>query len=81
MITCLYCGYECPENAQICPNCGKPLLPKTAAYHTPDSSEIKEEPYRQTSDREKMDEKNLETRSIIIACIVLLAALLLYKLL
>ncbi|WP_425474276.1 zinc-ribbon domain-containing protein [Sporomusa termitida] len=26
MITCLYCGYECPDTAQLCPNCGKPLV-------------------------------------------------------
>lgn len=79
MIKCLYCGFECPATAHLCPNCGKPIVHTTASTR-PSFDNIKE-----ALRREKAGIKKAEPRSqnqiIIAACVVLLIAFAIYNLL
>lgn len=77
MITCTYCGYECPDNAYICPNCGKPLIrPLTDKSPTFDSIR---EALRREKDGIKEAELHSQKKTIIAACVVLLIALFIFK--
>lgn len=69
MLTCPYCKYECPDNAYICPNCGKPTI----------NSASDMQPYFEgTLDQEKNvvnQEELLRQKQVIRgACVVLLLA-------
>ncbi|CQR71448.1 hypothetical protein SOV_18010 [Sporomusa ovata DSM 2662] len=77
MIKCLYCGYECPDTANICPNCGKPII-KTTSGNQPTFNDIKEAHLREKTGI-KQEETNSKKQVIIAACVLLISALLIYK--
>ncbi|HWR43564.1 zinc ribbon domain-containing protein [Sporomusa sp.] len=77
MITCIYCGYECPDNAHICPNCGKPII-KESMHKQPTFDDIKESLRREKAGV-KQEEPRSQTPLIMAACVVLLIALAIYK--
>ncbi len=78
MITCLYCGYECPDTAHVCPNCGKPIIKKNSTAQ-PSFDDIKEALHRE-KDAEKNKEPLSQKQIVLAACVVLLLALLvIYK--
>lgn len=78
MIKCLYCGYECPDTALLCPNCGKAII-RPAVDRPPTFEDIKEALRQEQTGVPK--ENLLSQKQIVLAaCLVLLLALLLiYK--
>ena len=75
MITCVYCCHECPDDAQICPNCGKPIF-RISVDDTPDYNKLAEA-LRRDND---INQAELSQKQVIhIACIVLLLALVVYS--
>lgn len=78
MITCLYCGYECPDTAHICPNCGKPIIKKLSTAQ-PSFDDIKEALLREKDANKK--EEPLSQKQIVLAAsvVLLLAFLVIYK--
>ncbi|MBP2635495.1 MAG: zinc-ribbon domain [Firmicutes bacterium] len=74
MITCTYCGYKCPDDAQICPNCGKPIIRLTVDAE-PDYNELAKALLRETEQKEPISHKH----AIIASCAVLLLALVAYS--
>lgn len=76
MIKCLYCGYECPDNTQICPNCGKPIV-RLSPDDTPDYDELAKALLRKNEQKEPRSQKSF----ITVACVVLLLALVAYTIL
>jgi uncharacterized membrane protein YvbJ len=74
MITCAYCCYECPNDAQICPKCGKPII-RLTVDDEPDYNQMAKELLRETEQTEPRSKKNF----IIAACVVLLLALAAYS--
>ncbi|WP_094607630.1 hypothetical protein SPSIL_022790 [Sporomusa silvacetica DSM 10669] len=77
MIKCLYCGYECPDTATICPNCGKPII-KIASGNQPTFDDIKKAHLREKAGI-KQAETNSQKQVIIAACVLLILALMIYK--
>ncbi|TWH48491.1 zinc-ribbon domain-containing protein [Sporomusa sp. KB1] len=77
MIKCLYCGYECPDTANICPNCGKPII-KTVRDTQPTFDDIKEA-LRREKDGIKQTEPLSQKQAIIAASGVLLLAFIAYQ--
>ncbi|MDF2571247.1 MAG: zinc-ribbon domain [Sporomusa sp.] len=79
MIKCLYCGYECPETAHICPNCGKPII-KPPYSNQPTFDDIKEA-LRRGKEAIKQEEPPSQKQVIIAASGVLLLAFIVYQIL
>ena len=77
MIKCLYCGYECPDNAQMCPNCGKPII-KIASGNQPTFADIKEAHLREKAGI-KQEDTHSQKQVIIAACVLLILASMIYK--
>jgi uncharacterized membrane protein YvbJ len=77
MITCVYCSHECPDNAQICPNCGKPLF-RLPVDDTPDYDALAQE-LLQESERKQAAASRSQKHAITAACAVLLLALVIYS--
>ena len=73
MITCAYCGNECPEDAQICPKCGKPII-RLAVDDEPDYNKMAMELLQKNEQKEPLSQKTV----IITACVVLILALVAY---
>ncbi len=75
MITCLYCGYECPDTAQLCPNCGKPIV-RVAMDKLPDNR-------KETFHRDQKGvkpEQTLPPKQVILAASgILLLAFIVYQ--
>lgn len=78
MIKCLYCGYECPVTAHLCPNCGKPIVQMTVSTQ-PSFDNTKEALRREKAG--KKTEPRSQNQIIIAACVVLLIAFAIYNLL
>ncbi len=76
MITCAYCCHECPDNAQICPNCGKPVF-RLPVDDTPDYDALAQE-LLQKSERNQTAFRS-QKHAITAACAVLLLALVVYS--
>lgn len=76
MITCAYCCYECPDSAQICPKCGKPIF-RLPIDDTPNYDHIAKELFRENNQKQK--EPLSQKHIIIAACVVLLLALVAYS--
>ena len=79
MITCLYCGYECPDNAQICPNCGKPIPNTRANSHTLSPVDIKKLMDHGRSAITPKPKKSHLSNMIVVTTIIIALILLLYK--
>ena len=77
MITCAYCRHECPDTAQICQNCGKPLF-KLPVDDTPDYDALARK-LLQESERNQAAPSRSQKHAITAACAVLLLALVIYS--
>ncbi len=73
MITCTYCGYECPDDAQICPNCGKPII-RLIVDDEPDYNKMAMDFLQKSEQKEPLSQKTV----INIACVVLVLGLVAY---
>ena len=76
MITCAYCCHECPDSAQICPKCGKPII-RLPLDDTPNYDELAKAFFRETEQKEPLSEK----QAVIAASGVLLLAFIAYQIL
>ena len=79
MITCLYCGYECPDDAQVCPNCGKPLPLRVATTMPPNPANMKKLIERERSAMIHTSKKSRISKILITTVIVVMLILALYK--
>jgi len=76
MITCAYCGHECPDDAQICPRCGKPII-RLTVDDEPDYNKMAMELFRENEQKEPLSQK----QAVIAASGVLLLAFIAYQIL
>lgn len=75
MIKCLYCGYECPDTAQTCPNCSKPIF-RLPLDNAPNYNELAKALLRENDQKQK--EPLAQKHAVIAACVVLILALVAY---
>lgn len=77
MITCLYCGYECPDTAQFCPNCGKPLV--RVAPDKPPAADTSNAAWQRQQAEGKPEQAPPSKQVILAASGILLLAFIIYQ--